>query len=84
MALTELPASTTPQITVAANRIRELAATVLDHADVALLKIRNIVRDHGRSAISAELGEDANSLALVYSALKSAVEAGKEINVDEL
>lgn len=68
----------------AAVRIRELAGSALNHAETALLKMRNIVRDHGRAAIAAELGSDAAAMLSVYNALKDAVELGRGITVDTL
>ena len=65
-------------------QIRQLAQDVLSHAETALLQMRNIARQVGINELRAALGDDAASLAVVYSALKSAVEAGKETTVAEL
>ncbi len=84
MALTDVPNTTITEVEQAAIRIRELLANVTSIVDVSLLKIRNLVRDHGREAIAAELGDDAQALLTVYTKLKEAIEAAKEITVEDL
>ena len=83
MSLVDIPVS---EITVAdvAKQIREYLAQVVSLADVRLLQIRNLVRDHGRSTIAAELGSDAVALLTVYTRLKEAIEAAKEAAVEDL
>ena len=83
MSLVDIPVS---EITVAdvAKQIREYLAQVVSLADVRLLQIRNLVRDHGRSTIAAELGGDAATLLTVYTKLKEAIETAKEITVEDL
>ena len=83
MSLVDIPA---PQITAAdvAKQIREYLAQVVSLADVRLLQIRNLVRDHGRSAIAAELGGDAAALLTVYTKLKEAIEVAKKVTVEDL
>ena len=83
MSLVDIPVS---EITVAdvAKQIREYLAQVVSLADVRLLQIRNLVRDHGRSSIAAELGGDGAALLTVYTRLKEAIEAAKEIAVEDL
>ena len=84
MPLTDVPESTVTAVEQDATRLRELFGSALGHADVVLLKARNIVRDHGRSAIAAELGSDAAAMLTVYNSLRDAVEAGKAVTVEEL
>ena len=67
-----------------ANDIRGHLASVISLADVQLLRIRNLVRQHGRSNIAAELGSDAQALLTVYTKLKEAIEAAKQITVEDL
>ena len=83
MSLVDIPVS---EITVAdvAKQIREYLAQVVSLADVRLLQIRNLVRDHGRSAIAAELGDDAAALLTVYTKLKEAIETAKQITIEDL
>ena len=83
MSLVDIPVS---EITVAdvAKQIREYLAQVVSLADVRLLQIRNLVRDHGRGTIAAELGSDAADLLTVYTKLKEAIEAAKQITVEDL
>ncbi len=84
MSLATIPADTTPAVERASNQVRQIVGSTLSHADAALLKIRNLVREHGRAAISAELGGDAAALLTVYNSLKSAVETGKQTTLDDL
>ena len=83
MSLVDIPVS---EITVSnvAKQIREYLAQVVSLADVRLLQIRNLVRDHGRSTIAAELGGDAAALLTVYTRLKEAIETAKEVAVEDL
>ena len=83
MALTDI---TVPQATITdvANDIRAKIAQIVSLADIRLHEIRNIVREHGRPAIAAELGADAAAMLTVYTKLKEAVEVAKEIEVDDL
>ena len=83
MAIVDLPVST-ETITDVANNIRGHLGTVIALAEVRLTQIRNLVRDHGRSAIAADLGSDASDLLVVYTKLKEAVEVAKQITVEEL
>ena len=71
-------------ITDKANKIREKIAQVVGLADIRLTEIRNLVREHTRAAIAAELGADAADMLTVYTKLKEAVEAAKQIEVDDL
>ena len=83
MAIVDIP--TVPEtITDKANRVRAKLRSVIGIADIRLLEIRNIVTTYGQPAIAAELGDDAAALLTVYNALKSAVEAAKEITVEDL
>ena len=83
MSLVDIPTSETTVADVA-KQIREYLAQVVSLADVRLLQIRNLVRDHGRSDIAAELGDDAADMLTVYTKLKEAIEAAKQIAIDEL
>ena len=67
-----------------ANDIRGHLASVIGLADTQLLRIRNLVRQYGRSNIAAELGTDAQALLTVYTKLKEAIEAAKKITVEDL
>ena len=71
-------------ITDIANDIRRHLASVVSLADARLLQIRNLVRDHGRSAVAAELGDDAADMLTVYTKLKEAIETAKGITVEDL
>ena len=71
-------------ITDKTNKIREKLAQVVNTADIRLREIRNLVRKYGRAAIAAELGDDAAALLTTYAKLKEAIEAAKEITVEEL
>ena len=84
MALTDIPKVQVEPVVEAAVHIRELVASVLGHADTALSSIRNLVRAHGRTAIAAELGEDAAAMLSVFNHLKAAVEIGKDVQTDDL
>ena len=83
MALIDVPIPA-PTITDVANNIRQHLASVISLADVRLLQIRNLVRDHGRSNIAAELGPDASDMLTVYTKLKEAIEAAKQVTVEDL
>ena len=77
--------SVPPQtITDVANEIREKMAQIVNLADIRLLEIRNLVREHTRAAIAAELGSDAADMLTVYTKLKEAVEAAKVVTVEDL
>ena len=71
-------------ITDKTNKIREKLAQVVNTATIRLQEIRNLVRTYGRAAIAAELGDDAAALLTTYAKLKEAIEAAKEITVEEL
>ncbi len=83
MALTDVPVEQTT-ITDVANEVREKIAQVVGLADIRLLEIRNLVREHTRAAIAAELGDDSAALLTTYAKLKEAIEAAKGITVEEL
>ena len=83
MSLISVPVQETT-ITDIANDIRRKIAQVISLADIRLTEIRNMVRDHGRSTIAAELGDDAADMLTVYTKLKEAIEAAKQITVEEL
>ena len=83
MALTDVPVEQTT-ITDVANEVREKIAQVVGLADIRLLEIRNLVREHTRAAIAAELGNDSAALLTTYAKLKEAIEAAKGITVEEL
>ncbi len=84
MALTDIPQPQTTTAEAAAVDLRESMAAVLSHAKAALSSVRDLVRKQGRSAIAAELGDDAAAMLTVYNSLRDAVEAGKAVTVDEL
>jgi len=83
MALTDVPVK---QRTIAdeANEIREKIAQVVSLADIRLQEIRNLVRLYGRAVIASQLGSDAAAMLTVYTKLKEAIEAAKEISVENL
>ena len=56
----------------------------LNSIEGTLADVRAIVREHGRAAIAKELGSDAAAILTVYARLKEAVEAAKQIEVDDL
>ena len=87
MTLTNIPEVELTQaqiVTNTTNDIRGKIAQIVSLADIRLLEIRNIVREHTRAAIAAELGSDAADMLTVYTKLKEAVEVAKEIEVDDL
>lgn len=67
-----------------ANKIREHLANVIGIADIRLQDIRNLVAKYGRANITAELGSDAAAMLVVYTKLKEAIEAAKDITVEKL
>ncbi len=71
-------------ITDKANKIRESLASVIGIADIRLQQIRDLVAKYGRAELSAELGDDAPTMLVVYNKLKEAIEAAKDITVEEL
>ena len=83
MSLVDVPQK---QVTTSnvADEIRQHLATVINLADTQLLRIRNLVRQYGRSNIAAELGTDAQALLTVYTKLKEAVETAKQVTVEDL
>ena len=83
MAIVDIPTGERT-VTDVAYDIRRHLGTVVSLAQVRLTQIRNLVRDHGRSAITTELGDDAAALLSTYTKLKEAIEAAKEITVEEL
>ena len=83
MSLVDVPI--TPEtITDKANKIRGHLANVISIADIRLQDIRNLVSKYGRANIAVELGDDAAALLTVYTKLKEAIEAAKEITVEDL
>jgi len=84
MPLVDIPQSTVAAKTQATIRIRQVMAGLISNAEVGLLKVRNLVREHGRSTIEAELDKDAAELMVVYTKLKEAVEAAKKVSVEDL
>ena len=83
MALTDI---STPAITITdiANNIRDKIAQVTSLADIRLQEIRNLVREYGRANIAAELGSDAAALLTVYTKLKEAIEAARQVTIEDL
>ena len=83
MALTDI---SIPERTImdVANDIRGKIAQTVGLADIRLQEIRNLVREHTRAVIAAELGDDAAALLTTYAKLKEAIESAKEITVEEL
>ena len=83
MALTDV---SVPEQTIAdiANDIREKIAQVVSLSEIRLQEIRNLVRECGRANIAAELDSDAPALLTVYTKLREAIEAAKNITVEEL
>ena len=67
-----------------ANRIREKLASVIGIAEIRLQEIHNLVSKYGRANVATELGDDAQAMLTVYTKLKEAVEAAKEITVEDL
>jgi len=66
------------------DKIRSLFAEVIEHADSNLTAVRILVRKYGRQTIAAELGNDAAAMLTVYTKLKEAIEAAKDIEVEDL
>ena len=83
MSLVDVP-NPAKTVTDQANIVREHLACVVGIAEVRLHQIRNLVRTHGRAEIAAELGNDAGAMLTVYTKLKEAVEAAKDITVEDL
>ncbi len=83
MAIVDIPTATRT-VTDVAYDIRRHLGTVISLAEVRLTQIRNLVREHGRLAIAAELETDAAALLTVYTKLKEAIEAAKETEVEDL
>ncbi len=83
MSLVDLPDK---EITISdiVRQIREEIGIAVTVADGKLLQVRNLVRQYGQVAISAELGPDAAVMLTVYTRLKEAIEAAKEITVEDL
>ncbi len=71
-------------VTDKANKIREKLATIIGIADIRLAEIRNLVSKYGRANIAAELGDDASTMLVVYTKFKEAIEAAKEITIEDL
>lgn len=71
-------------ITDKANKIREKLGSVIGIADIRLQEVRNLVRKYGRASLAAELGDDAAAMLTVYTKLKEAIEAAKEITIEKL
>jgi len=83
MVITNIPQPNWTDTQIKVIRIRELLSDVIGHANTALHQIRNTVRGT-RAAIATELGDDAAALLTVYAKLKEAIEAAKEITVEDL
>ena len=83
MALLDIP-SVEETITDKANKIRAKLANVISTAEIRLQEIRNLVGKYGRATIATELGGDAAALLIVYNNLKAAIEAAKNVVVEEL
>ncbi len=71
-------------ITDVTNDVRGKIAQVVSLAEIRMHEVRNLVRKHTRAAIAAELGDDAAALLTTYAKFKEAIEAAKEITVEEL
>ena len=83
MSLIDVPIPT-PTVSDVANDIRAKIGQVIVVAEQQLHQIRNLVRQYGRSNIAAELGTDAAALLSVYTKLKEAVEAAKQVTIEDL
>ena len=83
MSLVDVPI-TEETITDKANKIREKLASIIGIAEIRLQEISNLVRKYGRAAIATELGDDATAMLTVYTKLKEAIEAAKEITIEDL
>ncbi len=84
MALTSKTQDTRTGPEQAAEKIRELMAATLDHAEVTLQQIRSLVRKYTRAALAEELGDEAAAMLSVYSDLRNAVQTGKNIIVEDV
>ena len=71
-------------ITDVADKVRDCIGKAVNVADHELHQIRSLVQQYTRSAIAAELGDDAADMLTVYTKLKEAIETAKQITVDEL
>ena len=77
----EQPAQTITDVT---NEIRQMIGQAVSIAEGQLHRIRSLVRAHTRAAIASELGDDAQAMLTVYTKLKEAIEAAKDITVEDL
>lgn len=84
MAIVDIEQPSYTPARVASDDIRRLLGSVLGHAESSLMQIHGIVRDHGRSSIASELVPDASVFLSVVESLRAAVQAGKEVTIDEL
>ena len=83
MSIIDVPQPNWTEIQQRVLQIRKLLSSVVGHAEGSLHSIRNIVRGN-RPAIVSEIGSDAAALLTVYTKLKEAIEAAKEITVEDL
>ena len=83
MALVDIPQVQQTPTEAAAKSVREIAASIISHADTGLQQIRNLVRGK-RAAVATELGADAAAMLTVYNKLKDAVEAAADTSVEEI
>ena len=83
MSLLDIPIRDTT-VEQASDAVRShLRAAVLT-AETKLANIRQLVQEHTRAAIAAELGDDAAKLLTVYNALKQAVDTAKDVVTEDL
>ena len=83
MALIDVPIPE-QTITDVANKVRDKLGQIVNLAEARLPEIRNLVRTYTRAAIAAELGSDATTMLVVYTKLKEAIEAAKNVTVENL
>ncbi len=83
MAIVDIP-EPTQNATNASYDIRRTLGSAVSVADTHLRRVRKLVRPYGRAAIAAELGSDGAALLTVYTKLKEAIEAAKNVTVEDL
>ena len=76
--------TTTPDIENTCKEINDELMALVGTVETKLHKVRNLVRGQ-RAAIVAELGNDnATALQAVYTKLKEAVEAAKDVTLEDM
>lgn len=75
MALLDTPERRGPSAANGANLIRQMMRQTVSHMELSLRQVRQIMERHGREAVIAELGSDAQELQAIYAKLRETIKS---------